>query len=319
MQEVVILMGYPASGKSTQAKSLVDMGHVRLNRDTEGGSLEGLLPKLKVLLKAGRSVVLDNTYVSVESRAGVVKVAKECGVVVRVLLMGTTIEEAQYNASMRMLAKEGKLYGVSDMPKGDPGLFPSTVLFAYRKQYQPPTVAEGFSKVEVVPFTRKPTGYTNKGIILDYDGTLRVSKKGDKYPLSKEDIEILPGRKEVLHRLQKQGYILCGASNQSVVSKGIVTSEQIADLFRHTNKLLGFPEDGIDVRFCPHAPAPITCFCRKPMPGMGVQLIEKHKLSPQHTIMVGDLKTDSTFAFRVGIKFAPAEEFFANPDKFLTS
>jgi len=31
--EIVIIMGYPAAGKSTQARALLDAGYVRFNRD----------------------------------------------------------------------------------------------------------------------------------------------------------------------------------------------------------------------------------------------------------------------------------------------
>ena len=46
------------------------------------------------------------------------------------------------------------------------------------------------------------------------------------------------------------------------------------------------------------------------MPGMGVQFIEKYKLDPSQCIMVGDMKTDQTFAERCGFQFINAQKFF---------
>jgi histidinol phosphatase-like enzyme len=75
-------------------------------------------------------------------------------------------------------------------------------------------------------------------------------------------------------------------SNQSAISKGTLTHELVRQMFDHTNQLLGV---NIDVSYCPHSPMPINCFCRKPMPGMGVQFIEKYKLGHKVVTMVGDL------------------------------
>ena len=41
-KEVVIIMGYPASGKTTLVKNFEAQGYVRLNRDDAGGSLSDL-------------------------------------------------------------------------------------------------------------------------------------------------------------------------------------------------------------------------------------------------------------------------------------
>jgi histidinol phosphatase-like enzyme len=72
--------------------------------------------------------------------------------------------------------------------------------------------------------------------------------------------------------------------------------------------LLGFD---IDYLFCPHNSFPISCYCRKPMPGLGVALVEKYKLDPSQCIMVGDRTTDKTFASRSGFQFQHASKFFA--------
>ncbi len=67
----------------------------------------------------------------------------------------------------------------------------------------------------------------------------------------------------------------------------------------YTNEMLGMD---IDYLFCPHQAYPQVCYCRNPMPGMGVQFIEKYKLNPSQCIMVGDMKTDQTFAERCGFQ-----------------
>jgi hypothetical protein len=68
--EVVLIMGSPGAGKSTVARTFVDQGYERLNRDEAGGSLGALVPALDRSIASGSSrIVLDNTCVSRKSRA----------------------------------------------------------------------------------------------------------------------------------------------------------------------------------------------------------------------------------------------------------
>jgi HAD superfamily hydrolase (TIGR01662 family) len=207
-----------------------------------------------------------------------------------------------------MVRKYGQILQPGEMPKKDPNCFPAMVLFAYKKSFEKPTRAEGFSSIDVALFERKtPKEYVNKALILDYDGTLRQTKSGDHYPTDIDDIEILPGRREKLQEYVDKGYLLLGVSNQSGVEKGNLTWEEAASYFDRTNELLGHD---IDFKFCPHHSFPIRCFCRKPMTGLGVELIETYKLDPSKCIMVGDMKSDNTFANRCGFQYISADEFF---------
>jgi len=307
-------MGYPASGKTTLCQQYIEKGYTRCNRDIKGGSLSGLLPAVEAALQKGESIILDNTYPTVESRKPLIDLAKKYGAPIHLEVLDTTIEDAQFNACLRAIKQYGKLLDVQEMrATKDPSMFPAAVLFSYRKTLEPATPSEGFNSITQIPFTRVLPNYTNKGIIFDYDGTLRTTKSGAKYPVTKQDIEILPHRKEVLAAIPSE-YIICGASNQSGVAKGVLSNETAKSLFDHTNELLG---KEIDYTYCPHGPMPITCFCRKPMPGIGVAFMEKHKLDLRKTIMVGDLKSDKTFAARLGIQFVEAETFFSDPKKYL--
>lgn len=305
-----MVVGYPASGKSTLTKSLVDKGFVALNRDTEGGTIAALLPKMENLLKAGKDVVLDNLFVNVETRKPFIEMAKKHGADINCQLMGTSIEEAQFNVVQRAIGLIGKFPTPEAIKEAKhTNVFPPLVLFKYKKEFEKPTVEEGFSKVETVKFARKddPT-FTNKAVIVDYDGTLRECIGGnDKYPTQECHIEMKPGRKEVLQSYKDKGYILLGLSNQSGVHKGDLTHETCDNLLKHTNKLLGLD---IEYRFCPHQSAPISCYCRKPMNGIGVEFILKHKLCAKDCIMVGDMTTDKTFASRSGFQYVDQAEFF---------
>lgn len=283
--EVVLVGGYPASGKSTLAATFTARGYVRLNRDERGGTVAKLLRPLAELLAAGRSVVLDNLYATKESRAPFVAAAREAGVPVRFLLLGTGLGDALFNASLRMVEKHGRLLRPEEFRqapfKKDPALFPVHVLYKYRKDFEMPTTAEGFASVETVPFERRyPADWTNRAVLLDPAGTPREGY-GD--------------RAGTLRRLRKDGYLLLGVSNETGAAE---TAERLGDLFEQ-------------VAFCPHAAPPIGCYCRKPNPGLGVQFLWTYKLDPRKCLVVGDVGTDRSFAERCGIPFVDPAEFFA--------
>ena len=46
------------------------------------------------------------------------------------------------------------------------------------------------------------------------------------------------------------------------------------------------------------------------MPGMGVYLMRKYKLSQEHLVMVGDMDSDAAFAEGLSVDYYHADEFF---------
>lgn len=306
-----MVVGYPASGKSTLTKQLVKDGAVSLNRDTEGGTIAGLLPKFEALLHQGKDVVLDNLFLTAEVRKPFIDMAKAHGADISCKVMGTSIEEAQFNVVQRAIGLIGKFPTPEAIKAAKhTNVFPPLVLFKYKKDFQKPDMSEGFSSVETIKFVRTENPeHTRKAVIVDYDGTLRECINGNgKYPVNQEQVEMKPRRREVLQSYKDMGYLLLGVSNQSGIAKGELTYDKAVELFEYTNDQLGLP---IEYQFCPHQSAPITCYCRKPMPGYGVDFILKHKLNRKECIFVGDLTTDETFAKRCGFQYADQAEFFA--------
>lgn len=305
-----MVVGYPASGKSTVTKDLVKKGVISLNRDTEGGTIAGLLPKMETLLKDNKDIVLDNLFATIETRKPFIELAKKYNSDISCLLMGTSIEDAQFNVVQRAIGLIGKFPTPEAIKAAKhTNIFPPTVLFKYKKEFQKPDISEGFSSVDTVKFMRKVNPeFTNKAIIVDYDGTLRECINGnDKYPVTKTQVEIKANRTKVLQSYKDKGYLLLGLSNQSGVSKGELSEETAHELFQHTNELLGID---IEYRFCPHQSAPISCYCRKPQTGVIVEFMLKHKLDLSKCLFVGDMTTDATCAKRAGVPYMDQAEFF---------
>ncbi len=308
--EVAVVMGCPASGKSSRVAPYLEQGYTRLNRDELGGTLDGLLPRLREEFASGaRRFVLDNTYPTRKSRAKLLRLAREERLQATCVWLDITAEEALYNAAKRVLAKLGTLPSPDELKaaaRAHPNLFPPYVIYAYLRKLEPPTTEEGFASVERVPFVRRATG-EGRALLLDMDGTLRMSRGPAPFPLHPDEVELLPGRKEVLARHVAEGWRLFGVSNQSGIAREQLSAETAEACFARTAELL---ELDIPTLYCPHPSGAIACWCRKPMPGMGVRLIEEHGLDRERCLVVGDLDSDRQFARNLGVPYADAGEFF---------
>lgn len=292
MKEIVFTVGYPGSGKSSFVQAYVHQGFINLNRDTAGGSIKELHALIPETLKKYDKVILDNTYLTVEGRKELVDIAAVEKANLTCIWIDTSFEDCQFNICMRVIN------GGRDVP--------APALYAAKKAFVKPDAKEGFRLIKQ-PFTRKmPDGYTNKAIILDYDGTVRTCPSDMKYPTLKEHITCIPGVAEKIQWYKDQGYLILGASNQSGVGKGVISQAAMDELFAETNRLLGHD---IDVLYCPDNSFPIKSYDRKPLPGMGVKHVFKYKLDPKQCIMVGDSTSDKTFASRCGFQFIHADEF----------
>ncbi len=267
------------------------------------------IAELQILDGVTKKIVLDNTYPTVESRKSIIKFAKHWQAKISCHWLTTSFEDAQLNACLRMVKRTGKLLSPEEMKASkDPNLFPPVALFNYRKIFQKPTSAEGFDEVVEIPFNRVwPAEYTNKALILDFDGTLRESLGDYDYPTKLSDIKVNRAVTSAVHFFQSKGFIILGASNQSGISKGILSDNDAVECFNETNKQLNITMS--EVCYCPHRIPPVTCYCRKPHAGMGAYFITKYKLLPSLCVMVGDQTTDETFAERCGFKFVHITQF----------
>lgn len=290
--EIVLVIGLPAAGKTTLAQSEVFSGYERLNRDEAGGRLADLLPSLDRLIASGsRRIVLDNTYGSRASRAAVIEVGENHGLPVRCVWLSTPLEDAQMNAVLR----------------GTPAFAP-TAQFRHQRAFEEPHESEGFWRIDVLPFERRrdPT-FSNRALIFWCDGVLRRSKSGQPRPVSPDDVELLPGRAGVLRRHAAEGWRLLGMSWQPEVAEKAASVAEIDAGFARMRELLGVP---IEVEYCPHGGGPPVCWCRKPLPELGVRFIQRHRLDAAQCLYVGTGPQDPGFARRFGFQYRDAEEFF---------
>jgi aryl-alcohol dehydrogenase-like predicted oxidoreductase/histidinol phosphatase-like enzyme len=310
--EVVIIMGYPAAGKTTEVQSFVDRGYVRLNRDLAGGRLVGLAVSLDRALAAGqRRFVLDNTYPSRKSRNPIIDVAARHNVPVRCIWLETSLEQAQVNACERLVAR----YGALPMPeqlgrlaKQDPNAFAPHAQFRYRRELEPPDLSEGLSAIERRAFERRrdPTR-GQRALVVDLDGVVWSSRRGERAPVDADDVEVSPARTAALAARRADGWLVLGVTWQPAIAEGTQSPETLAACIARAQELLGFE---IDVVHCPHAGGPPVCWCRKPLPGLGVVLIARHRIDASASVHVGKTPHDRLFAERLGLAYIDHQVFF---------
>ncbi|XP_035768107.1 bifunctional polynucleotide phosphatase/kinase [Neolamprologus brichardi] len=140
--EVIVAVGFPASGKSTFFHThVIPKGYVYVNRDTLG-SWQNCVSACERALKEGHSVAVDNTNPDPESRKRYVDVAKAAGVPCRCFHFSATLEQAKHNNRFREMApSDSKHAKVNDM-----------VFHSYKKHFQAPALSEGFSEILQIHF-----------------------------------------------------------------------------------------------------------------------------------------------------------------------
>jgi D-glycero-D-manno-heptose 1,7-bisphosphate phosphatase len=109
-----------------------------------------------------------------------------------------------------------------------------------------------------------------KLVILDRDGLINETR--DDYVKTPEEWEPIPGALEAIARLNHAGWHAVVASNQSGIGRGLFDMATLNAMHVKMHQLLAKQGGRIDaVFFCPHGPDE-GCDCRKPLPGLFLQI-----------------------------------------------
>ena len=138
-----------------------------------------------------------------------------------------------------------------------------------------------------------------KLIILDRDGV--INEDSDDYIKSPDEWTPIPGSLDAIARLNHAGYSVAVASNQSGISRGYFDLEALAAMTVKMNEMLSTFGGRIDaVVYCPHGPKE-GCDCRKPRPGMLIEIGNRFKVSLKNVMFVGDNINDIKAAKAAGV------------------
>ena len=137
-----------------------------------------------------------------------------------------------------------------------------------------------------------------KLVVLDRDGTLNQDR--DDFVKSAPEWQPIPGALEAVARLNQAGWHTVVATNQSGLGRGLFDTAALNAMHLKMNQLLARVGGRIDaVFFCQHTPAD-ACDCRKPQPGLLLQIAERFALKPADLVVVGDSLRDLQAAQAVG-------------------
>lgn len=149
-----------------------------------------------------------------------------------------------------------------------------------------------------------------KALFLDRDGVINVDKG---YVSKIEDFEFENGVIEALKILGKE-YLLFIVTNQSGISRGLYTIENYYNLTEYMLKI--FSLEGIKIekiKFCPHMlngkikKYSIKCSCRKPNPGMILEILNEYDIDRENSWMIGDKDSDIKTGKNTNLKTALIE------------
>jgi D-glycero-D-manno-heptose 1,7-bisphosphate phosphatase len=129
-----------------------------------------------------------------------------------------------------------------------------------------------------------------QAIFLDRDGVINARRI--THVTRWEEFVFLPGVKAALAQLAALNLPVFVVTNQAIVNRGIVSRETIETI--HERMCAEIAAAGgvvTKVAYCPHRPDE-QCGCRKPAPGMPLDLASRYGLDASRCLMVGDSCSD---------------------------
>jgi bifunctional polynucleotide phosphatase/kinase len=144
-ESVIVLVGFPGSGKSSYAKKLD--GYEVINQDTLKTKAK-VLKKVESCMVRKTKCVIDSTNVSKENRKEYIDLAVKHNVSISVIEFTKNLDICKHNNMFRFLYTDSKLV-------------PALVYNIMSKKYISPTKEEGFENVFKLPFTVKPEPTTS--------------------------------------------------------------------------------------------------------------------------------------------------------------
>lgn len=139
-----------------------------------------------------------------------------------------------------------------------------------------------------------------KCIFLDRDGTINEYVG---FLRSKDQLRLIPGVVDAIRKINNSEYLCMVVTNQPVIARGEVTFDELEEIHKHLQTLLG--NEGVyvdDIYYCPHHPdkgfegeipeLKIECNCRKPKTGMIEEASKRYNIDINNSIIVGDSTLD---------------------------
>lgn len=146
-----------------------------------------------------------------------------------------------------------------------------------------------------------PGALKNKGLlILDRDGV--INRDSREFVKSADEWQPLAGSIEAIAKLSAAGYSVTVASNQSGLARGLFGNDALLAMHRKLSNLVAAAGGEVErIVVCPHGPYD-GCACRKPKPGLLLELARHYETTLEGVPVVGDSLRDLQAAVAAGAR-----------------
>jgi bifunctional polynucleotide phosphatase/kinase len=127
-QEIIVLVGYPGSGKTTIANTFDNTRYMTINGDIFKNS-KNMIKESEKYIKSNYSIIFDATNPSIEKRKEYIDFAKSKNIPIRCINVETDITTSMFRNNKR------------------DKVIPKITYYIFRKNYVKPTIEEGFYNV----------------------------------------------------------------------------------------------------------------------------------------------------------------------------
>jgi D-glycero-D-manno-heptose 1,7-bisphosphate phosphatase len=137
-------------------------------------------------------------------------------------------------------------------------------------------------------------------VVLDRDGV--INEDSPDFVKTPDEWHAIPGSLDAIARLKQAGFEVAVATNQSGVARGLLSIDTLWSI--HKKMLAEILAAGGYVKrifFCLHGPDD-NCDCRKPKPGLLMQVAEYFACGFDHMVVIGDSARDIQSAQAVGAR-----------------
>jgi D-glycero-D-manno-heptose 1,7-bisphosphate phosphatase len=138
----------------------------------------------------------------------------------------------------------------------------------------------------------------NKCVFLDRDGV--INEERGTYTYKVDDFKIIPGAKEALSILNKNGYLLIVVTNQAGITRGLFTERDMQECHEYMMKETGHLINKI--YYASYYPDFSNSLLRKPDSLMFEKAMAKFNIDPDKSWMVGNSDRDLVPAVNLGIR-----------------
>lgn len=137
-----------------------------------------------------------------------------------------------------------------------------------------------------------------KLVIFGRDGILNLYR--DDHVKSPEEWQPIPGALEAVARLNQAGWHAVVATNQAGIGRGMIDMASVNAVHAHMNRLAQAEGARFDaVFFCPHT-SEDACECRKPQPGLMLEIGRRYGVDLAEVPMLCDTLRDLQAAVAAG-------------------